>query len=254
MTTDTHHEAVEAEAEAVTVDATEGEQARELLAKARYDAFRMVTDGRKEAESILDEAKDEAARILETAKETAASVLASAETEAGELRTSTEETASDSSATEAAVAELEEERQQLTDRVGSLRTLADQLEERFAALATHADTSDVNDAEPPPIQTPTEALPIEPPVETAEPESPGAVEPAPIPEPAVPFVKPVIDYSPSVPPPPKASEVEDVDDDVPVERGSFYSRRSAKLPSIGDAGGKSALDMMRAIRENSDDH
>ncbi len=38
-----------------------------------------------------------------------------------------------------------------------------------------------------------------------------------------------------------------------LERGSFYSRRSAKLPSIGEAGGKSALDMMRSIRETIDE-
>lgn len=75
-----------------------------------------------------------------------------------------------------------------------------------------------------------------------------------IPEPAEPLVKPFIDYSPAVAPPPKASEVAEEEAEVPVERGSFYSRRSAKLPSIGDAGGKSALDMMRAIRETFDDH
>ncbi|MGI9642387.1 MAG: hypothetical protein ACR2N9_06360, partial [Acidimicrobiia bacterium] len=70
-----------------------------------------------------------------------------------------------------------------------------------------------------------------------------------------PLVKPIMDYSPAVDPPPKASEVEEEDeeDEIPVERGSFYSRRSAKLPSIGEAGGKGALDMMRAIRETFDD-
>lgn len=226
MTTDTQHEAAGAEADAVTVESTEGEQAKELLAKARFDAFRMVTDGRKEAESILEEARTEAARIIDEAESTAASLVTSARREAEEKQASTDETSSEADATKAAVAELEEEHQQLTDRVGSLRALADQLEERFAALAAHANTSNPagssgNDEKQP---DPTD-----------EPQGP------------------VFDYSPSVAPPPKVSNTEDDEDDVPVERGSFYSRRSAKLPSIGDAGGKSALDMMRAIRETFDD-
>jgi len=227
MTTDTQNEAAEAASDAVTVADTEGEHAKELLAKARYDAFRMVTDGRKEAESILDLARDEAARILAAAHETAASVAASAETEAEELESSAEESTAEASATETTVAELEEEHHQLTERVGSLRVLADQLEERFAALATRAQTSSPQneDSQQASADQPTEQL-----------------------------AKPILDYSPAVAPPPKASDISEEDDEEPVERGSFYSRRSAKLPSIGNAGGKSALDMMRAIRETSDEN
>ena len=36
------------------------------------------------------------------------------------------------------------------------------------------------------------------------------------------------------------------------ERGSFYNRRSAKLPRLGDDGGRGALDMTRAMREALD--
>ena len=254
MTTDTQHEPSEAVAADVTVDATEGEQAKELLAKARFDAFRMVTDGRKEAESILEEAKEEAARILAAAQDTAASVVESAETKAEEIHSSTEDATTEAAATETAVAELEEERQQLTERVGSLRVLADQLEERFAALATHANTSKLhNEARNDEASTPLDhsELPMEPTADVAPvAENPSADETAV--EPSKPVAKPVIDYSPAVAPPPKASDL-DRGDEVPVERGSFYSRRSAKLPSIGDAGGKGALDMMRAIRETFDD-
>jgi vacuolar-type H+-ATPase subunit E/Vma4 len=226
MTTDTQHEAAGAEADAVTVESTEGEQAKELLAKARFDAFRIVTDGRKEAESILEEARTEAARIIDEAASTAASLVTNARREAEEKQASTDETSSEADATKTAVAELEEEHQQLTDRVGSLRALADQLEERFAALAAHANTSNVAGSS-----------------DNDETQS----------DPADEERGPVFDYSPSVAPPPEVSDTGDDEDDVPVERGSFYSRRSAKLPSIGDAGGKSALDMMRAIRETFDD-
>ncbi|MGI9641766.1 MAG: hypothetical protein ACR2N9_03175, partial [Acidimicrobiia bacterium] len=222
-----------------------GEQARELLAKARFDAFRMVTDGRKEAESILEEAKEEAARILSAAQETATSVVESAETEAEDLQSSAEDASADATATETAVAELEEEHQQLTERVGSLRVLADQLEERFAALATHANTSKLHDES----HDDTDAAPID----SSEPLVPPPAADDTNVEPSEPVAKPVIDYSPAVAPPPKASDVDDEEDEVPVERGSFYSRRSAKLPSIGEAGGKGALDMMRAIRETFDD-
>ncbi|MGI9529131.1 MAG: hypothetical protein ACR2NG_05420 [Acidimicrobiia bacterium] len=256
MTTDTQHEPSEAVAADVTVDATEGEQAKELLAKARFDAFRMVTDGRKEAESILEEAKEEAARILAAAQNTAASVVESAETEAEELQSSAEGATADATASETAVAELEEEHQQLTERVGSLRVLADQLEERFAALATHANTESPRHDKAAgsarasaghALDVTSEAVEA-----TAEPAASDTADAA-TPESVEPLVKPTMDYSPAVAAPPKTSEGDDEEDEVPVERGSFYSRRSAKLPSIGEAGGKGALDMMRAIRETFDD-
>ncbi len=119
------------------------------------------------------------------------------------------------------VATLENEHRELTDRVGSLRLLADQLEERFAALAATANA-------PHP-----------------------AIEETP---------RPVLDYSPSVPAPARTvvestqAGTADSTTAPAEERGSFYSRRSAKLPRIGDAGGKNALDMMRTIRESYDDH
>lgn len=64
---------------------------------------------------------------------------------------------------------------------------------------------------------------------------------------------PVMDYSPSVEPHEPQDDAEESEGDGPAEKGSFYSRRSAKLPRIGDAGGKSALDMMRSIRATLDE-
>ena len=47
----------------VATDRSENE-ARQIIAKARYEAFRMVTDARNDADAILDEARAEAAELV----------------------------------------------------------------------------------------------------------------------------------------------------------------------------------------------
>lgn len=188
------------------------DEAKSILAKARYEAFRLMTDARAEAEEILDDARTEAEAIRKEAELQAESIVDAAHMQAEEIRTA----APPAEAPES-VAHLEQEHEELTQRVTSLRTLADQLEERFAALAENANASRPEIDEPP---------------------------------------RPVLDYSPSVAPAPRPEPALDeapLDDDVPTERGSFYSRRSAKLPRIGSDGGQSALDMMRSIRETFDE-
>jgi cell division septum initiation protein DivIVA len=194
------------------------DEARSILARARYEAFRLMTDAREEAEEILAQARLEADAIRTDAEMQAESIVDAAHMRADEIRSVP---ASEGTQTAESVATLENEHRELTDRVGSLRLLADQLEERFAALAATANA-------PHP-----------------------AIEETP---------RPVLDYSPSVPAPARstveATRTEGADTAAAPaeERGSFYSRRSAKLPRIGDAGGKNALDMMRTIRESYDDH
>ena len=218
------------------VDASQGEQSqqaedasRQLLAKARYDAFRLMTEARDEAETILDEARAEAAgtkkaaeltaasraeraeeesnKIIESAREEAAAIVARAHRTAGE-----QESSEDGD-------QLEAEHKALSERVSTLRVLASQLEDRFAALAATAGSP-----APDPASTPT------PP--TAESQDRAA---------------PAIDYSPAVEPKPKdeattpAAESDD--------RQSFYNRRSANLPRLGEDGGRSALNMTRMMRE-----
>ena len=66
MTTDMQQDASDmTEADTAEVDAAESleQQSAEILAKARYEAFGLVTEARKEAESIIDEARDTAADI-----------------------------------------------------------------------------------------------------------------------------------------------------------------------------------------------
>jgi cell division septum initiation protein DivIVA len=187
--------------------------ARSILAKARYEAFRLMTDAREEAEDILAEARAEADGIRTEAEMQAESIVDAAHMRADEIRSAP---APEDPHSAESVATLEHEHRELTDRVGSLRLLADQLEERFAALAATANA-------PHPV---IEASP-----------------------------RPILDYSPSVPSPrTQPVEVAEPEAAPAEERGSFYSRRSAKLPRIGDAGGKNALDMMRTIRESYDDH
>lgn len=196
---------------------------RQLLAKARYDAFRLMTEARDEAETILDEARAEAtgtrsaaeitsgsmieeataraAAIVESAHEEAATIVAGAHRKAGEETPPSTDDA------------LEAEHKALSERVSTLRTLADQLEDRFAALA--------RTAAPPPRETPA-------------PDSPTSA---------------TLDYSPSVAPPPKVVP-KDPNDFADEAKESFYNRRSANLPRLGDDGGRSALDMTRAMRQS----
>ena len=196
-------------------------EAKEVLARARYEAFRLMTDARAEAEEILEQARAEAETIRTDAEMQAESII-----DAAHLRADQVGTTEPAAETVESVAQLEQEHEELTQRVSSLRTLADQLEERFAALAAHATAPRPELEEPP---------------------------------------RPVLDYSPSVAPPAKVESDEadgstgtdegsaaDVDEEVTGERGSFYSRRSAKLPRIGEAGGQSALDMMRTMRASID--
>lgn len=200
----------------------DAEATRSLLAKARFDAFQVVTEARKEAESILDGAREEAAEIVTAAKMQAESIVDAARLGADEVRSARSDEVNTESASDAAAAEsssvLEAEHDALVERVTSLRAIADQLEERFAALAASAGTQRPSESD-----APTSAA--------------GA---------------PVLDYSPSVAP--RRPEPAPGDHAAETaERGSFYNRRSAKLPSIGDAGGRSALDMMKSIRETMDD-
>lgn len=217
-TTDMQHEAIEAltsgdhAAESVPgIDERDEGSANDLLAKARYEAFRLVTDARTEAEDILAGARAEADAIRAEAQRTADSIIDAAQRQADETATASEPLDSHESVTQ-----LEQEHRDLTQRVTSLRSLADQLEERFAALA-----------------------------DTARP-SPSDIDES---------AGPILDYSPSVPAPDTSGPGRDDESDEATEplmpeRGSFYSRRSAKLPRIGDAGGHNALDMMRSIRQS----
>ncbi len=196
------------------------EQAKQILASSRYEAFRLVTEARTEAETIIDGARSEAAGVVKAAEMTARSKIESAEAHAADIVRAAEQRASDVTsetafpAAGANATALEAEHRDLSERVSSLRVLADQLEHRFAALAVSTPSGDgaVEATNRPPVTT--------------------------------------LDYSPSVAPSSKVEapvEIPPAEEDP--ERGSFYSRRSANLPRIGAAAGQSALELTRSIRE-----
>lgn len=203
--------------------------ARQLLAKARYDAFKVMTETNEEAEVILAKARAEAAgtirageisaeAIIEKAKAKAQSAITSATEEGAAIvakahRAAGEETASPDTT------ELLEEHRNLSDRVSTLRTLANQLEDRFAALASTASGSQSN------VKNPKTT------------------------------VAPTIDYSPSVPQKSLVEEQKPVEEihDEPVaaeSRGSFYNRRSANLPRLGAENQEGIASMTRSLRKS----
>lgn len=192
------------------------EQARQIVAKARYEAFALVTEARGEAEAILDEARAEASGRIREAELHAESLVDAARIRADEIPGSDDRDDSER-------AELEAEHEELTERVSTLRSLARELEQRFDELTAQA-----------------EGQTVEPAMDSVQSNTVHA-----------PSAAPVLDYSPAVQPLPKANAAEQ--DAVEDEKGSFYNRRSAKLPRIGDEGGRSALDMMRSIRGTLED-
>lgn len=211
-----------------TADSAEKSASRELLANARYDAFMLTTEARGEAETILGEARAEAAGTLTAARVSAEATITKAKADADATKlaatqgaaaivASAHRTAGKQLPPEDAVA-LEAEHRALSDRVSALRIIADQLEDRFAALATTAGTSPAKATE-----------------SAADVTRRGPA--------------PVLDCSPSVP-----AAAKDEDAVMPVQReiekGSFYNRRSANLPRLGEDGGRSVLNMTRMFRES----
>ncbi len=197
---------------------------RDLLAKARYDAFRLMTEARGEAETILDEARAEATGTLTAARIAAEATATKAKSDADATKlaaiedaaaivASAHRTAGEQSQPEDSVA-LKDEHRALSERVSTLRTIADQLEDRFTALAMTAGTSPARAADA------TRRNPV-----------------------------PVLDDSPSVPTTAN-DEVAAAPVERDIERDSFYNRRSAKLPRLGEDGGRSALAMTRMFRES----
>ncbi len=200
---------------------------RQLLAKARYDAFKLMTETSQEAEDILVQARTEAAGTLKAADISAEAIVEKAKANAQATITSaTEEGAAivakahrsaGEEATPPDTTELLNEHRNLTDRVSTRRTLANQLEDRFAALASTTGGAQSKTTEPKTVAAPT------------------------------------TDHSPSMAP---ETSVETKEEKSPVSdgRGSFYNRRSANLPRLGKEDRESVAAMTRNLRKplNSD--
>lgn len=235
------------------------EQAKQIVAKARYEAFRMVTDARAEAEAILDEQTLIAPPDLGTNEADSPDPTPAADTGAEDIaevaRLEAVSLVAQWTAELAdANASLVSEHDALESRLLQTRSLVERLEGRLARIAAApsptAPTAAAPAALPPRAPGPsTNPQPVDAHVPAAKdphkatPNDLSAVsdEQTASPPPAGP-----IDYSPSVPHPVAA----DPHKGAPVdEKGSYYSRRSAKLPRIGDSGGKDALTAMRSMRK-----
>lgn len=189
--------------------------ADEIIAKARYDAFRMVTDARTEAEAILAQAETEAPSPQPTSD--------TGDTEAELSERAVELTEE--------VARLDEVRERLIEKVTATRALLNNLEERLARIAKTPPLASGGTA-----ATPTQhSITVEVTSEETDPLPPAASVDA-VPAAAI----------GAGTEPPVGSPQSD------GHKGSFYSRRSAKLPSIGASGGQSALSAMSSIRNRID--
>jgi len=184
------------------------QEANEIVAKARYDAFRMVTDARAEAEAIL------------------------AEVGSTQPTTNADADLADRAADLAdEIATLEQIRDRLVEKVSATRSLLNNLEDRLARIA-ETPTPSRNAGDSAVSAETRHSITVE--VTTDEPD--------PLPPAASADVVSVA----------QASSDAEYAADAPTAgdsgKGSFYSRRSAKLPSIGASRGQSALTAVSSIR------
>lgn len=257
-------------------------QAEKILSEAKFEAFRLVTEANKDAEQIIEQAQSEASRTaddaaaVEAATADAEEIRTAAQAEADRIRAEASADAEarvasaqsealrmiteikDESERMVAERELELERMRVEfesnhaetiERVARLQSLAGELERRLQSVASGALgelTSISTDLTSPTITPPQEAAPT--PQQTAPPEAPPLDE------------SPELTTTDLTPEPEAASEQQAPQQtEITTEdpgRGSFYSRRSAKLPRIGADAASGALAAVSAMRaaQRRDDH
>lgn len=195
-------------------DATSSAQkkADKLLSEAQYEAYRLVSEAKETSEAALAEARAEAESTLTSARRESVAILNQIKEEGSKLREAHE------SDLEAMKRRFEEENAELTERITMLRTVAGDLEKRLQAVARGAleDLSDIVGQGPAVPARQARAASATPPADAPRQATAETVEPSP------------------------EGERE--------PRGSFYSRRSAKLPHIGENAGKDALAAVSAMR------
>jgi hypothetical protein len=232
----------------------------EALENARREAFQLVATARKEAERIIGEAHDEAKRITDQAS-SGIGKLAS-------LGDSTDELFAHIKSLIKRQKEFDAERRTLMEQIAELELERDILTHRIALGGM--EPADVPEPEPEQQQPPADDRPF--PV-FGDP-APTLAEPAPVteesPAPAVEDSLPVIEPAPVVEEPPAPIAEEPLpapeEPDIPprpsyrdeaaspvADTRSFYSRRSAKLPRLGDQAGRDALTSLKAIRKPRED-
>jgi cell division septum initiation protein DivIVA len=247
-------------------------QAEKILADAQFEAFRLVTEAKKDAEETIAQARDateqaadaearrrqaiaDAERMRAEATADAEARVAQAQAEAlamlTEIREESERLVTERDAEFTKMrADVETEYRETLERVTRLRTIAADLEKRLQLAARGAldelgdltsqlttELASAPQAVAPPLQEP--ARPVAP--ETGA----DASNPAPAPAPAATTSRPID------PPAPASSPIDETTSRP--SKGSFYSRRSAKLPRIGAEAANGALAAVSAMRARTRD-
>jgi DivIVA domain-containing protein len=262
---------VDAQRELTEATGNAREQAERILSEAKREAFRLVTEANRDAEQIIGSAmaqgeteaaggseavraaaEAEAEQIRAAARADAESEIAAARTEAlqliAELKDESQRlVAARESDLQGLQIEFDTEQRLLTERIARLRGIGETLEikvrgalggalEQIESLnipfTSSVTSTSVSQAE-------AMAMPEPEHVEAAPPATPEPEMGAPV---ETPDEVVTVDVA-----------AVDADEDPDSSRGSFYSRRSAKLPRIGAEAANGALAAVSAMRASHRD-
>lgn len=235
--------------------AAANDEAGATLKEAKLEAFRLVTEAREDATSILDEAarmraavpeaETAASKITEDAETNATSIVAEARREA--MRILSEAQANASEIEDGRTAELRMHRDALVEETAALEAEVSHLRTRLAELEARASRAESDEA-----PNAREHNGVEHNAVTKTRFVSGTARPAPEAHEDAPL-EVVAHESPALAATEPAGAVAEAASEEPeadAPRGSFYSRRSAKLPRIGDESGRNALTSMAGLRSH----
>jgi hypothetical protein len=243
-----------------------GDPGTDMVNTVRREAFMLVAGAREEAERIIADARAEAARITDEAAgvggivglgDTAEELF----THIKSLIKRQKEFDTERRALMRHIGELELERDALTRRIAAgdgapvdtTPEIALAPDDLTAALTTPLVATEDSEAQPEPEPDAAPA-PADGAVTFAAPEAPAPDAPAadaPEPAPEEPYEEYDLPDEQKMPLPPAESRVASMP--PRGETRSFYSRRSARLPRIGEDAGRNALNSLSAMRKHHDD-
>lgn len=231
----------EATKEAEQIVAEAREQATAILSEARREAFRLVTEARQDAENTAAEAQTNAGAILKNAEDVLSTARRDAISLIDEVKEESEQLIAErNQALEQMRADYDAENADLVARISELRGIASDLESRLSAVIHPREAQAVAEPEPAATDEPT---PPPPPKPNTKPPSPAASDPT---------EDDTASIEISLGAPTANPETEEIAPQA-SPRGSFYSRRSAKLPRIGSDAGRNAIAAINAMRAHAKD-
>ncbi len=221
----------------------------EAFENARREAFMLVATARKEAERIISEAHDEAKHITDQAS-SGIGKLASLGDSADELFAHIKSLIKRQKEFDAErrtlmeqIAELELERDILMHRIAAGGAGTPEVPEAAADPSPQAEQAEADSPQPRSVASRVDEMLAFYGASTAVVEEPAAAD--------VPSVEEPVVEEPEIPARP--SYRDESESSTKTETRSFYSRRSAKLPHLGDEAGRNALTSLAAMRRPHDD-